>query len=543
MSIVRTEVQIDVTGAEQAERELKAVERAERGIATASAPASAGLNSIGRAMTGAAVSADKMKASVKQAETGVLAVGKSTSIASGAMTMLRKAAELIPGMELGTMFAAAATGVALLASKLFGAADAAAAMAKSGNVLNESMVAEAMHVKNLTDGLDRYARAMGLADAKAMTFLEHQRALKSIATGETKDVGVEYQKTEKLAEKLAALDKKLRVAVFAGTPEDELVKLRAEIARDTDILIAQDMETRILSAPASTDRTKEWFSRAFQAKKKQDEAEARKPGPKDFDSGDPWWYRERTRAALDAADAERARKNRERDFVGPGFAYPRSDDEKLGPGSFGGYQPQGPQRAAPLMSAMAQMGDSFTGTFDRMAAGATDAAGIMVQAIGTITTALGSMMTNLIISGDAGAKGLKKMAGNALAGVSAQAFGFAVFLEAAALAAALSGPILGWSAPGLATAGAVMAGAGAALGVTARMLGADQIGAARGGAKGGGGAPASAAGTNPFGGTGNQQTQVVVYIGSEVVTRGVQTETRRTALRGGITEGRMAMAS
>jgi hypothetical protein len=255
----------------------------------------------------------------------------------------------------------------------------------------------------------------------------------------------------------------------------------------------------------------------------------------------PEW-RSRASAMMDAADEERDRRNRERDFR-PGFASPRSDDERLGAGSFGGFQPgDGAKNMDPLMDAMKSMGESFNGTFDQMATGATDASSIIVQAIGSITGALGSMVTNLIIAGDAGAAGAKKAAGNAMAGLSAQAFGFAILLEGMALAAALSGPILGWGAPGLAAAGGVMAGIGGALALTARGLGADKVGGA-GASRGGGGSSSAAAGTNPYQGTGGGSTQVVVMIGGEVVTRGVQVETRKQAQRGGISEPRMAMAS
>ena len=90
-----------------------------------------------------------------------------------------------------------------------------------------------------------------------------------------------------------------------------------------------------------------------------------------------------------------------------------------------------------------------------------------------------------------------------------------------------------------------MAGVGVALGVTARALGADKIGGkgSAGGGGGGAGAGASAAGTNPFGPGGQSQTNVTVVIGGEVVTRGVQVETRRQELRGGMSEGRLARAS
>jgi hypothetical protein len=189
------------------------------------------------------------------------------------------------------------------------------------------------------------------------------------------------------------------------------------------------------------------------------------------------------------------------------------------------------------------MSEMWTGTkdaFGGMAESAMNVGGIVVQALSTMTGAVGSMMTNIIISGEAGAKGVAKAAGNALAGISAQAFGYSVLLGALAAAAQLTGPILGFAAPGLASAAGVMAAAGGGLAVTARLLGADKLG---GGAAGRGGAGTSPGGygaataTNPYGGPGQQRTTVQVYIDGEQVTRAVRVREQRMALSGGIMGG------
>jgi hypothetical protein len=90
-----------------------------------------------------------------------------------------------------------------------------------------------------------------------------------------------------------------------------------------------------------------------------------------------------------------------------------------------------------------------------------------------------------------------------------------------------------------------MAGIGATLAVMARALGADKVGggATGGGSGGGGGGRSSAANTNPFAPAGGGATNVTVVIGGEVVTRGVQVETRRQEMRGGVAASRMARAS
>lgn len=568
MTILRQEVKIYVTGAQQAEKELKGVAGAGKGIEAAAVSSAVKLNILGREITGAAASADKMRDSVKKAETGVLAVGKSTSAASGAMSMLRKAAELIPGVELGTIFAAAATGAAMLASELFGASDAAMALAKSGDVLTEGAVAEAMKVDDLTDGMDRYARAMGLANAKAMTFLEHQRALRSIATGETKDVGVEFKRTEALAEELAALNEYLKVAIYAGTAEDKLSRLRTEIAVKTDELLAQDMETRILMSGPSQDKTAGWFAAAAADARKAEasgaKAGARKQRPGRIDARDKV-------ADFAGASAIPGFGSPSPDFAGasvvPGFGDMESDsafiakrlsesrDARLAAmqkaiadseriGVLGPFQRED---TPPSIVAMLTASDAEREKFSADMEFASSATQSTFAGMGSnIATAHGMLeglgkgfaqaaAATIILGG-----GFKRAANEMLKGLAVQALGQALW-EGAMGTASLGMAFLGH--PGaLASAEAHFQAAG--------MFGVIAAGAALGAAgtggfrsRGGGGASASAAGTNPYQGSAQGGTVVNVMIGGEVVTRGVQVETRRQSLRGGISEPRMAMAT
>lgn len=128
--------------------------------------------------------------------------------------------------------------------------------------------------------------------------------------------------------------------------------------------------------------------------------------------------------------------------------------------------------------------DNIGDTFKSLANEALSAAALVASATAQITQSFGQMWTNLILSGSAGAKGFKRFIGDQLAGLSAQAFGYATLLAGMALAAALTGPIMGHQAPGLAAGAAVMAGTGAALALTAKALGASASG---GFSKGGGG--------------------------------------------------------
>ena len=189
----------------------------------------------------------------------------------------------------------------------------------------------------------------------------------------------------------------------------------------------------------------------------------------------------------------------------------------------------------------ANMEFSVSSAFSGMISSALDLGSVLVSTVGVFTNAIGSMMTNMILSGESGGKAILKTMGNAIAGVSAQAFSYSILLAALGTAAVLSGPILGFEAPGLFAGAAVMATAGTVLGGTARLMGANKLGQGASSPSGGGGGGGTAL-SNPYSAQGGD-TKVTVVIGGEVVTRGVKTETRRQNLRGGISEGRMAMAT
>lgn len=554
MTIMRQEIKIEITGAAQAERELKGVVGAEKGVEAAAGTAAAKLNILGREITGTATASDKAAKALKGAGAGIEKSAQSTSVLSSALGALRKAAEIIPGMELGTMFAAVAAGAVLLASKLFGASDAAVAMAKSGAVLNESMVAEALNVKDLSDGMDRYAKSVGLADVKAMTFLDHQRALRSIAMGETKDVGVELKRTEELSKKLADLDYKLRTARAVGMSEDDdrMQALVREVATAKDILIAQDMDVRILSTrkdgilstPQTPGMTGDWFAR-MQGGKKAAEAEARKSGgsraaPRAVAAAGSSVIPGFGGMQADAAFARSRylegaeRRNRDAAELPPDYMTQFGPDREAAVPSFMSMLTADADEKAKFHADLAEASESTKAVFGEMGAAISDAGGML--------TGFGKGMAQAAAATLLTGAGFKKFANQMLQGLAIQALGQALF-EAAMGTAALGMAFLGYPGAGPAAAahfqaagmfGAIAAGAALGVGATG--------GFSKGGA-GGSGSSSAAAGTNPYQGTGGGNTQVVVMIGGEVVTRGVQVETRKQAQRGGISEPRMAMAS
>jgi len=187
----------------------------------------------------------------------------------------------------------------------------------------------------------------------------------------------------------------------------------------------------------------------------------------------------------------------------------------------------------------ATLADTASSSLGGMVDSAMNSATMLVDIVGTITGAFGAMATNMILSGDAGSKAIKKSVANALAGYSAQAFGLATLLTIAGAAAQATGPIFGWYAPQIFTAAGIAAAGGVALGLSARALGADKVGASPSGSRGGGsagsgGGMASAAGTNPYRSESSAPQPIHIHIGSETVTRVVDGERRREARRDGI---------
>lgn len=177
------------------------------------------------------------------------------------------------------------------------------------------------------------------------------------------------------------------------------------------------------------------------------------------------------------------------------------------------------------------MGDGVRSLGRELAAEASNISGIIASTVGVLTNGIGSMMTNLIVAGEAGWSNIKKTIGNALAGISAQAFGYSILLGALGAASAVG--IIGLpAAPGLLAAAGVMAGAGLTLAGMARGFGADQIGASPAGAAAGG-----KSGGTQFNGLSptkpnDQPINVTVVLSDEGVYDGMVRVDRRRAMSG-----------
>ena len=167
-----------------------------------------------------------------------------------------------------------------------------------------------------------------------------------------------------------------------------------------------------------------------------------------------------------------------------------------------------------------------------------------VGALQSFSQAAGQALASLVIDGDKAGVSFKKLAGQVAAGLSAQAFGYAVFLSALGVAASLTGPVLGYTAPGLFQGAAVMAGTGLLLAGTARALGASTVGSSSGAASAAGSAGGAQDRVSSFsaGGGGAQPMQVTVVLGVDEVSNVLVRQSQREARSGSLSTSRLAVA-
>jgi hypothetical protein len=582
MAIGRTEFEFSVSGADEtaaAHRDVAAAERAQAKAADEAARAAARLDEglvrerlalqdaeqaivkKIRAEQAAKKELDGLLNPTRELTKETSALGKAGSLASAGLTMLRKAAEIIPGVELGTIIAGAAAG-------LYGLYQLFKDTTTQTGMMTDAMTAYGQEVaKVATESAKKFdelrvsqARA-GLAMVGGALGVRGEQLPFDQAMGAQKlqgEIEAARETQRKSLEGVAELERR-RAALDidkarAGTllPTDPLaidlrrrqIEINEQRRGFRAAYDAAAAELRSLSAPyESTGRSGGRGGRGGRAVDTSLGATvgriaAEQSPRRAMESGALAGIGGMAGESYDAsAEAARARAQESADFQ---IAQDQRNAMMIA-------HMQGVQaEAANTANAMDMLAGSFDGAFARMVSSATDAGGMLMQALSVITGAVGSMMTNLIISGSAGSKGVAKAAGNALAGISAQAFGYGVLLEGLAAASALV-PILGFSAPSLAAAGAVMFGVGAALGVTARALGADKLGAggrssAGASAGGRGGGSSAAVGTGSGGGRGEAPVYVSVQIGEEPVAAIMRRSNERESRRGGM-NGHFAMGA
>jgi len=167
-----------------------------------------------------------------------------------------------------------------------------------------------------------------------------------------------------------------------------------------------------------------------------------------------------------------------------------------------------------------------------------------VGALQSFSQAAGQALASLVIDGDKAAGSFKKLAGQVAAGLSAQAFGYAVFLTALGVAATLAPVALGALNPsGLFAGAAAMAGTGVLLGVTARALGASTYGPGQSSQSASGSAGGAQDRVSSFsaGGGGAAPVNVTVVLGVDEVSNVLVRQSQRESRAGSLSSSRLAV--
>ena len=581
--IRRVEYEVTVDGATATAKGFDAVADAEDRATKSAQALSAGLDRVETAQASVASSAPRIGASFDSVRDNV---GKTLTVFNDLGDVFRLFAAGLAGGALFGGLQDIAEVVSLLGDRMGLTAMRVDALASAHRTLSAELVARKFEVESLGNALDQYAKSLGLASAAQLTFRERQEALRQTAAGNITTMEIQDRAAEKANEALVTarqrLDEYLRdrtrfigeITRAGGEREFEaalrgrITSLESELAginrRQLGLLgrpgadpfmeaakaygqgLVSRMKAGVQAVSASLSEQYQRFSQVWSDVQGRASGATggagggARPAPSLADvvggiAGAPSPRRSMESEALAGID---------RELSAGAVAVEQTDVVLVGlqqHAMMAGHAMQTVQdEAAKTRDIMAEMWTGTSDAFAGMAESAMNVGGIVVQALSTMTGAVGSMMTNIIISGEAGAKGVAKAAGNALAGISAQAFGYSVLLGALAAAATLAGPILGLQAGGFAAAAGVMAAAGGGLAVTARLLGADKLGGGRGAGAAGGVSPGgygAATATNPYGNRGQQGTTVQVYIDGEQVTRAVRVREQRMALSGGIMGG------
>lgn len=573
MGFTRTKIHIEVVGAEAATRSLKGVAVAEEQIHTTGTQAAKGLTQVEVATTraGAASAIASEKARKLHAEINAVAMPANGArvamegLGKG-LTFLQKAAAILPGFGIAGLLLEIGRAASWLSEQFVAGEKSTAlqtaALAEYTRIVNEAAKAVRELGRAQSEaGRSRIGGALGIdpralsgnarvqgaqLEAERGTLDARQRALDTQA-GEL--AAAERSVRERAAALSGSAANGVRLGMF-GTAASLEAEARA-IGERRRVLVAEaeklrgaevDLESKVEGlrrAAGVADSQKAGGGRASPTKAPP------APGISGFEVMLPGMGTVRPVEA-----AQNALRN------GPGLAEVAAfqeqsrqmqaqqlADEQLAMEHRNAMMAEHMQAVSAATTQQrdlfATLSDTASSSLGGMVDSAMNSATMLVNIVGTITGAFGSMATNMILSGDAGSKAIKKSVANALAGYSAQAFGLAALLSIAGAAAAATGPIFGWYAPQIFTAAGIAAAGGVALGLSARALGADKIGASpsgsrSGGGGGSGGGMASAAGTNPYRSESSAPQPIHIHIGSETVTRVVDGERRREARRDGI---------
>ena len=565
MSIVlRQEIALSITGADKAEKELKAVAGATKEVSEANIRARIAVQDAEQAIIKKVRAEQEAKKAIedlleptKEAEKETSLFGKALEGGGKGMSMLRKAAELIPGLELGTIFAAAAAGVYALyealqpsttATQLQTAAFEAQAIAVrdlsaahrelvksqigAGNAalkqavdrMGSGLSPEAMDkivqlsafrdiaVREQADAMQRAVRQSG--GAVPITDSEAAR-IESLRTERNKFIGQAGEKED--GEFKLSFEERESLGIQAKAHQDEIDKIR----RDATSLAARDLpRDAIRRATADIedyDRDLKAFGVGVDAVGKT------AAGIKAKDTGtlfNPFALARRGYRGLVPA-ANQQIENQASEVARIAGQHGAMADMAAGHRAPESAQAEVAKQAAGFGGAMQDIWKTQI----------PDAVSFGAQAITQAAGVIGSAFTNMIIGGDRMKGGFGKIFGELAAQLSTSLFTYAT------LALAVGGALVwapqlgvflgGLTAPQAFGAAAAFAGGAGALAITARALGAGSSGGAKGAS--GGGASAAPRGSLAGPGMGGPQSiNATINMDGEPVYNGmIQVEQRR----------------
>lgn len=517
------DIEIRVNGAREANAQLDTLNKNLNEQGKAAGAADAGLRRTESAASRAGAAWSTFNRTASRLGEGL---GKVTFAAQGLTT-------LIGGGMVGAL-GGALVALSSLIEELSDAGDAT-------RVWTEETAAAKAGLTDIKAPLDAYAKSLGLVNAEMLTYKQRQDALRGIAGGggaQTFDV------LGQRAESLGAQIQNLNRALAMDDGSEGYARLRKQVAGLQAEL--DTLERAQLAIQRNRQNAKVVAAWAADGGAGVDETAGRggsgggtRPraprATRPSEPAPPGWLSGAVTSASDfagrlyaageeAAKAAEAQAAREE----------RIEQERLRLVADGVDARIAARRAE--VTAEREMQAESRAQWGLTADASTASMGLISSAAQGLTATFGTAIANLIISGESGAKSLKKQFGGVLAGLSAQAFGYATLLGGLAAAAAFTGPILGLAAPGLLAGAGIMAGTGAALAVSARLLGADGAGGAGSARSSGGSAGRAAAPAAPVvpasaGGGGGTTNVFYLNLNGAIVGRGAEDEIHDMAAR------------
>lgn len=596
---LRQEIQLEVTGADKTERAIKSVKAATDEAATSA-------RNMGMAMDGsreamirqqmaasqadaairkwiededkAAAAVEKVAAAAAEAEEPTSKFGVAGEMAGKAMSGLRKAAELIPGMELGTIFAMAASGAWALFEAVAASTGSLDLQAVSLDTTRLRLEAATKAEKELQDAVIGRINAQSAGGASGVLAASDllgsgatPGALARVASLQAQKVEAERRRAD-YAAALGSMGATGRGML--GSTQEEMTRAEAERARLISAPAApmgvtgaagwKAINERLAAIAATDDKIRdlgqrtlgqdqatEGFNRetaALERLNKELEGYTKVGETASQTTGklaeNPFLGRAAMAEFVKGANGSSAGatpfQQMQIDAMRNAHSLPAwgpdVDDASRLAAEYGGMMGGGAasESLARSPEGAQVFADKMTDVWKTQI---PDAVSFGASAIQQAAGVIGQSFTNLIIGGDKVKGGVGRMFGELAATLSTSMFTYATMALALGTAATIMGPasvIFGFTAPQAFGAAAAFGAGGVALAATARALGAGS--SSRGASGGGGGASAAPRGSLAGPGMSGPQTiNATINMDGEPVYSGLINVEQRRRSSGSLT--------